>query len=132
MTEQPKVVLGGPIVEVCGSLSFSHTHTHTHTKSVRLLYQHYTQQTQETNIHALSGFRIRGPNNQAASDLRLRPHGRRDWALTVARRLYTICVILMLCYVMLCYLLHSVLCNHNSPLFFYSRCEVRLYGNAAS
>jgi len=32
-------------------------------------------QTQETNIHALSGIQNRDPSNQAAAELRLRPHG---------------------------------------------------------
>jgi hypothetical protein len=34
--------------------------------------QHYIE-TQETNIHALSGIRTRDPSNQAAADLCLRP-----------------------------------------------------------
>jgi hypothetical protein len=34
-------------------------------------------ETQETNIHALSGIRTRHPSNQAAADLRLRPRGYR-------------------------------------------------------
>jgi hypothetical protein len=34
-------------------------------------------ETQETNIHALSGIRTRDPSNQAAVDLRLRPRGYR-------------------------------------------------------
>jgi hypothetical protein len=34
-----------------------------------------TQQTQETNIHALSGIQTSDRNNHAASDLRLKPHG---------------------------------------------------------
>jgi len=38
-----------------------------------------TQQTQETNIHALSGIRIRNPSNRAASDQCVRPYGHRDW-----------------------------------------------------
>jgi hypothetical protein len=38
--------------------------------------QHNTE-TQETNIHALSGIRTRDPSNQAAADLRLRPRGYR-------------------------------------------------------
>jgi hypothetical protein len=32
-------------------------------------------ETQETNIHALSGIRTSDPSNQAAADLRLRPRG---------------------------------------------------------
>jgi hypothetical protein len=35
-------------------------------------------ETQETNIHALSGIRIRDPSNQAVADLRLRPRGYRS------------------------------------------------------
>jgi hypothetical protein len=34
-------------------------------------------ETQETNIHALSGIRTCDPSNQAAADLRLRPRGHR-------------------------------------------------------
>jgi hypothetical protein len=34
-------------------------------------------QTQETNIHTLSGIQTRDPSNQAAADLRLRPRGYR-------------------------------------------------------
>jgi hypothetical protein len=34
-------------------------------------------ETQETNIHALSGIRTRDPSNQAAADLRLRPRDHR-------------------------------------------------------
>jgi hypothetical protein len=34
-------------------------------------------ETQETDIHALSGIRTRDPSNQAAEDLRLRPRGYR-------------------------------------------------------
>jgi hypothetical protein len=34
-------------------------------------------ETQETNIHALTGIRTRDPSNQAAADLRLRPRGYR-------------------------------------------------------
>jgi hypothetical protein len=41
-------------------------------------YLHSTQQTQETNIHPLSGIRIRNPSNPADADLRLRPNGQWD------------------------------------------------------
>jgi hypothetical protein len=34
-------------------------------------------ETQETNIHALSGIRTRDPSNQAAADLRINPRGYR-------------------------------------------------------
>ena len=36
-------------------------------------YLRSTQQTQETNIHVLSGIRTRNPSNRAAADLRLPP-----------------------------------------------------------
>jgi hypothetical protein len=36
---------------------------------------HTTQQTQEMNIHVLSGIRTRDSSNQAVSELRLRLHG---------------------------------------------------------
>ena len=38
---------------------------------------HKTQQTQQTNIHALSGIRAHNPSSLAAADVRLRPHGHR-------------------------------------------------------
>jgi len=41
---------------------------------------HNTQQTQETNIHALSGIRNRDPSNQAAADTGLRPRGQWDYS----------------------------------------------------
>ena len=37
-----------------------------------------TQQTQETNFHALFRIRTRDPTHRAAADPRLRPHGHRD------------------------------------------------------
>jgi hypothetical protein len=36
-------------------------------------------ETQETNIHALSGIQTRDPSNQAAADLRLRPRKHATW-----------------------------------------------------
>ena len=41
-------------------------------------YLHTKQQTQETNIYALSEIRIRDPNIKAGSDLRLRLHGHQN------------------------------------------------------
>jgi hypothetical protein len=65
--------------------SISHTITHTPGRTplnersprLRCHYLHNTQQTQDTNIHALSGVRSLDPKNEAASDLRLRPRGNR-------------------------------------------------------
>jgi hypothetical protein len=37
-----------------------------------------TQQTQQRNIHALSGVQTRDPSNQMAADLSVRSHGYRD------------------------------------------------------
>jgi len=48
-------------------------------------YLHKAKQTQETNIHFLSRFRIRDPSNQATSDQRLRPHVHRHWLQKHAR-----------------------------------------------
>jgi len=72
---KPKFSSGRPIFEV--SISHRHTHTRTHSKtplnvwsaSRRGRYLDKTQQTQETNIHTLSGFRTRYPRNQATTDL---------------------------------------------------------------
>ena len=45
----------------------------------RCRYLHNTQQTQETNIHVLSGLKTHDPSNRAVANLRLRPHSHRDW-----------------------------------------------------
>lgn len=37
-----------------------------------------TQQTQQTNIHAVSVIRTGDPWSQAAAELRVKPHGHRD------------------------------------------------------
>jgi hypothetical protein len=62
----------------------THTHIQTHGRTpldewsahCRDLYLHRT--TQQTNIHALSGIQTRGPSNQVAADVCLRPHGHWD------------------------------------------------------
>jgi hypothetical protein len=38
----------------------------------------YTQQSQETNIHAAGGIRTRNPSKQAAENPKLKPRGHRD------------------------------------------------------
>jgi hypothetical protein len=69
-----------PRFEVSISHTVRHTHTHSRTAlnewSVRRRgrYLHNTQQT--NNIH-----RTRDPRNQSTSDVRLIPHGQRDWFL---------------------------------------------------
>ena len=63
------------------------THTHTHSvghlcasdqHSAETASQKNTKQTQQTNIFALRGILNRDSRNQAAVDLRHRPHGHRD------------------------------------------------------
>jgi hypothetical protein len=54
-----------------------------------------TQHINTTNIHVLSGIQTRDPSNQAATDLRLRPHGHWDWLLKLSSYL-NIAVILNL------------------------------------
>jgi len=87
------------VFSVCGakgphSWDFkSHTITHKHTSSRTHLndwstrrrgrYPHNTRQAEETNIYALSGIRTRDPSHQPAQDIRLRPHGQRDWEILV-------------------------------------------------
>jgi len=71
-------------LEVSRSHTHTQTHKHTHTPDRTPLnqgtarrwgrYLHVMRQTQQTNIHTLSGIRTRNPSNQAAADLRLRPH----------------------------------------------------------
>ena len=67
------------------ALAATDTHTHTHNMSPlnelsachKGRYPHNTQQTQETNIHALSGIRSLNPSIQTAAELSLRPHSDR-------------------------------------------------------
>jgi len=77
---QPKLDIGCIIIEVYRSCTVRHTHL------VGLLwtgdqpiteatYVHNTQQTQETNIHALIKFQTCDPSDQAAPNLCNRPHG---------------------------------------------------------
>ena len=60
----------------------SHTIRHTHSRqdsSQRMISStKRSQQTQETNIHILSGIRTHDLCSRAAADLRCRPHGHRD------------------------------------------------------
>jgi hypothetical protein len=77
----------------------THTHTHTHTQTThihthtntwygllltsdqlvtRSRYLHNTKQTQDNNVIALRVIRTHTPSNQAAANLRLRPHDHRD------------------------------------------------------
>ena len=44
---------------------------------------HGTSIKTKTNIRALSGIRTHDPGHIAASDLRIRPHGRGGWAEVV-------------------------------------------------
>ena len=96
VTKLPKLGLGRPVVKVyrldthswTHTVGHTHTHTHTHTQDKTPLnqrsarrcgrYLQNTRQTKQTNIHALSGIRNRAPGNQAAEDLRFRPHCHRD------------------------------------------------------
>ena len=61
-----------------------------------------TQQRKETNIHALSGFRTRDPSNQAAADLRLRPHGHWDRRYTHSHTCARVCIYLLTTYLPTC------------------------------
>ena len=74
--------LGRLIFEVSRLDTHTHTPGRTHLEEESARHRgrslHNVHQTQETNIHALSGFRTRDPSNRAAADLRFRPHGHRD------------------------------------------------------
>jgi hypothetical protein len=80
VAQQPKWGLGRLTVVA------SRSHTLRNTQPVGLLWMispsqrllHTQHTTQDTNIHAPSGIWPRDHSNQAASDLRLRPHGHRD------------------------------------------------------
>ena len=45
-----------------------------------------TQHSQETDIHAICGFRTRNPSKRAAADLRLRPRG--HWGREIRHRVH--------------------------------------------
>ena len=66
------------IVEVSRSHTPGRTPPNEQSARRRLHYLHSTQQTQETNMHALSGIRTRDLRNQADADLHITPHGHRD------------------------------------------------------
>ena len=67
----------GRLLEVSKSNTIKHTPNRTPLteRSARRKgrYLHHTQQTHETNIHALNGVRTRAPSNKAAAYLRLNP-----------------------------------------------------------
>jgi hypothetical protein len=71
----------GATAHVGPSPSLSHTHDTTPLNVWSAQHRgcclHNPQQRPQTNIHALSGFRICEPNSQVAADLRLRPRGHR-------------------------------------------------------
>jgi len=87
LPEKPISGIDRLIVEI------SRSHTHTADKTPlnecsaghRSRYPHNTQQTQGTNIHTLSGIRTLDPRNQAAADLRFRPHSHRERPLAITR-----------------------------------------------
>jgi hypothetical protein len=70
MAQQPKFGLGGLVLRY-----LDHTYTHTHTvgplwSSDQLVAEAatYSTQTQNTNMHNLSGIRTHGPGNRAAEE----------------------------------------------------------------
>jgi hypothetical protein len=82
VAQQPNSGLGRLIVAVPRSHTLWHvtpcrTSLNEWSARRRGRYLHNTQQTEETNIHPLSGIRTRDPSNQSASDPRRRPHGYR-------------------------------------------------------
>ena len=86
MAQQPNSDLRPPPCTIRHTHTHTYTHTHTHSRTPldewsarrRCRYLHNTQQTQRTNIQALSGIRTRDPSNWAASDLHLRPQDHCD------------------------------------------------------
>lgn len=71
LLQRPSLGLGRLSVEVSGS----HTWQVSSGKRSARRCLHKIKQTQETNIHAVRGFRTRVPRNQADADLRLERHG---------------------------------------------------------
>ena len=54
-------------------------------------YLHKTQQTLETNSHAVSRIRTYNPSDLAAADVSLRPHGRRHRHVFICNTLLSLC-----------------------------------------
>ena len=84
VVQQPKSGLGHTFVEVFKLRTIRHTHTHGRTPldewsaRARGRCLHSTQQTQETNFHAVSRIRTRNPSRQVAADWGLRPPRQQD------------------------------------------------------
>ena len=99
VAQQTKSVLGLLAGEVSKPRTITHTTTHTHTHGINTLnkstdrrrgrYLYNTQQTQQTNIHVLTGLRTCDPPNQEDADLRLRPHGHRAWRYSIYLHIFT-------------------------------------------
>ena len=76
MVQQPKLGLDRLFLRFINHTQLDTSgRTSLHERSARRsgCYLHSTQQTQETNIHVLSGIRTRNPSSRAAADLRLPP-----------------------------------------------------------
>ena len=81
LVQQRRLDAGLPVFQVSGSHTITRAHTHSPQDSTERVMSSSlmplpTQQTQETNVHALSGIRTRDPSDQVAADLR--PHGHRE------------------------------------------------------
>ena len=77
VAQKPNLGLGTLTVDVSGSRKWTRT-GHLLTSDQPPLPTQHTTNTQQTNIHALSGILNRDPSNHAAADLRHRQNGRRD------------------------------------------------------
>ena len=81
VVQQLKSCLGRLIVEISTSHTIRHKHQvgllWTSDRLVSETAKYTAKQTQQTNIHALGWIRTHNLRNQAATDLRLRPHGHR-------------------------------------------------------
>jgi hypothetical protein len=84
VAQQPICCLGRLVIEVYRSHSYTRTPGRTHLNECPALRRghclYHTEQTQQSNIHVLSGIRTHVSGNRAAEDLRLRPHG--PWVQT--------------------------------------------------
>jgi len=84
VARQANLGLCRPTVEASRSHIIRHKHKASRTPLLesssarRFLYLHDTKQTQEKDIHVLSGILNRDPSNLAPSELLLRPHGHGD------------------------------------------------------
>jgi hypothetical protein len=79
VVQHPKSALGRLISDISRSHTIRHTHSRQDSSERAISSTQRPQQTQQTNIHILSGIWTHDLCSRAAADLRCRPLDYRDW-----------------------------------------------------